>query len=427
MRFAVSLIAYYIEMLVAVDYCNNAFALKRPKRTMWLSAFFLYSAGFTVFSLFENIFFNLLVFLFINTALIIICYKSNFKRAVLSSILMTALMSCAEVIFIIGSKVSINGNIIAYGDSLATYAIGSLLSKLTYFILTKIMSRRIIMKNSYRSLQIPVFLFILPVCSILLFYLFWTFSAQIEMSFQLDIIVSVVSIFITLGIISTYFFYSKAQETVDELYIAQSQAEKTKVDIAYYAILDRQNEQLKTILHDEKNHLATIKSLSDSKEINEYIDRLCGEIKISSFFGNTENKMLDLVLNKYSYICENENIILHVFAKTANLNYIENTDLVTIMSNMLDNAVEAARNSQERTIELSINKTNGFDIITCINSCDTEPESLGEVLKTTKKEKGFHGLGVKSIKKIVTRYNGTFEWDYDKNAHEFSVYIAFRN
>lgn len=427
MRFAVSLIAYYIEMLIAVDYCNNAFDLKLKKQTMWLCALLLYSGGFTVFSLFENVFMNVVIFIIINTLLAVICYKAKFSNAVLTAFMLTAFMACAEVIFIIGGTVSINGNIIAYGNSLTTYTVGTVLSKLMYFILTKIISRWTIRGINNKRLQMPAFMIIIPVYSIMFFYLFWMLSSLIEMPWHIDIIMSIVSICITLGIVSTCFFYSRAQQTVDELYIAQAQAEKTKVDIAYYSILDRQNEQLKTILHDEKNHLAAIKSLSDNQEINAYIDRLCDEIKVSSLFGNTENKMLDLILNKYSYICENERINLNIFAKTANLSYIENTDLVTIMSNMLDNAVEAARNSEERMIELSINKTNGFDIITCTNSCDTPPESVGEFLKTTKKEKGFHGLGIKSIKKIVSNYKGNFEWDYDKSAREFSVYIAFKN
>ncbi|MBR6646973.1 MAG: sensor histidine kinase, partial [Clostridia bacterium] len=184
---------------------------------------------------------------------------------------------------------------------------------------------------------------------------------------------------------------------------------------------------LKTIIHDEKNHLATIKSLSDNKETNDYIDRLCGEIKVSSLFGNTENKMLDLVLNKYSYICENDDIRFNVTVKTANLTFIENTDLVTVMSNMLDNAVEAAKVSAEKYIDLSINRTNGFDIITCTNSCDKKPQSIGKMLKTTKTDDGLHGLGVNSIRRIVKKYNGDFEWSYDENSKEFVVYIAFKD
>lgn len=273
----------------------------------------------------------------------------------------------------------------------------------------------------------PLFMFLFPGCSILIFYILYFVSALYELPKAIDIAIFVFSIVTTLSIILTYIFYGKTQTELDEIYKTQAETERVHTDIAYYAILDRQNEQLKTIIHDEKNHLATIKSLSDNKEINDYIDRLCGEIKVSSLFGNTENKMLDLVLNKYSYICENDDIRFNVTAKTANLTFIENTDLVTVMSNMLDNAVEAAKVSAEKYIDLSINRTNGFDIITCTNSCDKAPDAKGDVLNTTKNDGVFHGLGVKSIKKIVSRYKGSFEWSYDMNEKEFVVYIAFKN
>ncbi len=427
MRFAVSLIAYYIEMFVAVDYCSSTYELKRKKGTMWLYAFLLYSAGFAAFSLFENIFINIVVFLLINISFIGICFDAKIYNAILSSFLLSSFMVCAEFIFIFGSEVTRSGTIVVYSNNVTTYTVGSILSKLLYFLLTKLTSRWSFKVKRDKRLNVPVFMFIFPLCGIMFFYLFWMVSSLVELPIIFDLLVSATSIIITIGIIFSYYFYDKAQQTVDELYTAQAQAEKTKVDIAYYAILDRQNEQLKTIIHDEKNHLATIKSLSDNKEINDYIDRLCGEIKVSSLFGNTENKMLDLVLNKYSYICENDEIRFNVTAKTANLTFIENTDLVTVMSNMLDNAVEAAKVSAEKYIDLSINRTNGFDIITCTNSCDKAPAAKGDVLNTTKNDGVFHGLGVKSIKKIVSRYKGSFEWSYDMNEKEFVVYIAFKN
>ena len=78
--------------------------------------------------------------------------------------------------------------------------------------------------------------------------------------------------------------------------------------LSYYDILDRQNEQLKTLIHYEKNHLIAIKSLSTESEIKDYVDTLIAQIKDYSFLGNTENKILDLTVNKYKYICETENI-----------------------------------------------------------------------------------------------------------------------
>ena len=142
-------------------------------------------------------------------------------------------------------------------------------------------------------------------------------------------------------------------------------------------------------------------------------------------FGNTKNKMLDLMINKYQYICETERIEFYVSIKTANLLFIESPDLISMLGNLLDNAVEAAKNSTERKIDLSINRVNGLDILTCTNSCDTSPQATGKILKTTKNDDGVHGLGVRSIKSVVKKYKGDFDWSYNEKTKEFAVYIAF--
>ncbi len=142
-------------------------------------------------------------------------------------------------------------------------------------------------------------------------------------------------------------------------------------------------------------------------------------------FGNTKNKILDLTINKYQYICEDKNINFNVSIKTANLSHIETSDLTTLLGNLLDNAVDAAKRSKNRKIDFSLNKVNEFEVLTCVNSCDESPNAIGNYLQTTKQDSGFHGLGINSIKRIVKKYHGNFEWSYNENDKEFTVYIAF--
>ena len=98
-------------------------------------------------------------------------------------------------------------------------------------------------------------------------------------------------------------------------------------------------------------------------------------------------------------------IFLHQL-KTANLLYIDNPDLISLLGNILDNAVEAVKSSKEKRIDLSINKANGFDILTCTNSCDRKLMSVDNILISSKTKDGFHGVG---IKRIVAKYQGCFE------------------
>ena len=67
---------------------------------------------------------------------------------------------------------------------------------------------------------------------------------------------------------------------------------------------------------------------------------------------------------------------------------IENYDIVTILSNLLDNAVDAAKISKEKHIAVETDFRNDFSIIIVSNSCDVSPSfNDSELPLTTKKHK----------------------------------------
>ncbi|UZT06167.1 GHKL domain-containing protein [Clostridium sp. LQ25] len=90
---------------------------------------------------------------------------------------------------------------------------------------------------------------------------------------------------------------------------------------------------------------------------------------------------------------------------------INSEDLGTILGNLLDNAIEACYfvEDGERKIDLNIYNRNNSIIISIINTKKHE-ESLE---KTWKSDKLNHGIGLKSVKKLVDKYNGAMN-DEDK-------------
>ena len=126
------------------------------------------------------------------------------------------------------------------------------------------------------------------------------------------------------------------------------------------------------------------------------------------------------MLNKYITESERKGISFEYDVKLANLGFVEDYDLVTIVGNLLDNALEAAEQSAEKKITLNTAKVNTYDSLTVTNSCDTP---LDKNLKTTKKNKHMHGLGIKSIQKAVKKYEGELEWEYDESEKTFSITI----
>ncbi len=90
----------------------------------------------------------------------------------------------------------------------------------------------------------------------------------------------------------------------------------------------------------------------------------------------------------------------------------------------MDNAIEATEKSSNKTINFATDHINTYDVITITNSCDTPPKIKGNDLETTKKNKINHGLGIKSIQKVLKQYNGDCQWEYDKDKKKFTLMIS---
>ena len=85
---------------------------------------------------------------------------------------------------------------------------------------------------------------------------------------------------------------------------------------------------------------------------------------------------------------------------------------MTILGNLLDNAVEAVSVAKEKHISFETDFRNNFSVIIISNSCDRNPlNERGDITETTKSNKRLHGFGLKSVKRTVKKYNGDIAFD----------------
>lgn len=425
----ISAVAFLSELLITLWFYSKMFKPRIKFYFIAPIAFILYFQRFIVFAIIESVFIDLAIFCVISF-IVLMLHKCNIKTALSNTLYMLILKLSSQCIAVVSVPLIIFNDVQSYHASdIRIYALNVLVSQILFFVFLLTSTKLNFNYGKKTKFGVPSYLFIVPNGLIAVLYAFYNYSFAFGLIPQADTVTSVAAVVmifvIIISIMLTYVYYGKSLKELDELYKLKSERRRVASDTAYYLILDRQNEMLKSFIHDEKNHLSTIKSLADSPEVSEYIDKIYGDIKHHSMFGNTKNKMLDLVINKYNYICEREKIDFYVTAKTSNLLYIDNPDLITLLGNLLDNAVEAAKMSAEKKIDFSVNKVNGFDVLTCSNSCDDKPVISGDILKSTKSDDGEHGLGVKSIRRIVKKYDGEFEWQYDDSAKEFVVHIIF--
>lgn len=108
--------------------------------------------------------------------------------------------------------------------------------------------------------------------------------------------------------------------------------------------------------------------------------------------------------------------------------FMNASSVTTLYGNLLPNALESAIASDEKQIELSAtwNAEHTVVIISVVNSCATAPTPDGSgSFRTSKENKHLHGVGLRSIERVVKKYHGNATMYYDSATKQFHHVIQF--
>lgn len=176
--------------------------------------------------------------------------------------------------------------------------------------------------------------------------------------------------------------------------------------------------------HDFKHNLLYIKSLIDAEKNNELSEFIAGQLDQAdkTYIGiKTGNHMLDIIINYYSSIFIEKDIHFSANLSVPEFFFMRESDLSTLFGNILENANDAVKNSNgSKEIWLYIKGVGEMTVIKCINTCAEN----ANILETTKENKLFHGIGLKSIEQIVKKYNGIINWKVENR--KFCLLIAIK-
>ena len=178
--------------------------------------------------------------------------------------------------------------------------------------------------------------------------------------------------------------------------------------------------------HDLKHQITLLKAEADSGKSVRYLEKMEHEIKVYETQNKTGNQVLDAVLANKALLCQNEGIELKFMIDGAQLAFMEDMDISALFGNMLDNAIESARkqeNQEKRLIGLYVTQEKQFLRIRTENYCDEKLEFRNGLPVTTKKDKHLHGYGMKSIRTIVEKYEGSSMASQRNNWFELKILI----
>lgn len=417
------------EITLFIFWCNK-FLEKRYEKRITIILTLLFSIIFSgvvtylnVVNIYnaKNLVISMLIILIINNIL----YKNNVLVKITFSGIYIALNLIIDFIIITLFSMILSNDCLLYQFGLLRI-IAALISKviLTIIILA-ICIRLNKIKEEYQYdfwLSLAILIVSVIVISFLLII-----ETNNKKNYRVEIIILLSYLFLLLLIfISLIFmkkFIKKQNDLKDYLLVSvkNSMLEKLLQENEYAL------ERWKKEQHDFKHNLLYMQELVEEKKYSElqtYIDRQLTCVNKACTMLKTGNHMLDIIINYYENQIKENNIHFSVNIELPPFFEMEDVDLCAFLGNMLENAFEAVKKCNEnREVWLFIKSIGEMTVFKCQNYFSKDILLKEGNIETIKNDKFHHGIGLKSIKKIVEKYNASIKISFEKNI--FCLIVMF--
>jgi len=414
----ISYMLHFVLTFLAIMKMMSAFLGQRKTSMFQLGATFIFCIGLYLFNNFVLVPMDFILggFLGILCALandltISFNYQASFKKRLACSIITVSLIIFIETFIAILAVIISNQIIVNLGYVYVLLGVLNYLCALWFYRFKNFKKATFISKKLW-------FLFLsIPILSV--FFVF-IFLIQLSLFFAA---ISIIFLFIINFIILYY------QDALSTNYQIKLQSTLDVQEKEYYftqnKLMIETVEMVKSIRHDMKLHLATLRDFAtDHPEMICYINSLIGELEKSEIHSDTGNVAFDSVINFKLKSVKEDGIAIHLDIFVPMLIGIETADIVIILGNLLDNALDAVARVADKFIKVHILYEKGNLLIKVENSFNGNVKTNKETGELeTLKTNNDHGYGLKNIRQSARKYDGTVNLSYDNKVFVTEVLL----
>ena len=211
-------------------------------------------------------------------------------------------------------------------------------------------------------------------------------------------------------IVVVFYRISIVRKTEKENALLQQQSE---MQLEVYSDLQQRYQNSMRTIHDAKRHVRALESLIQSDhlaEAQQYKESLFQKLNELQPSIQCDNPLLSAILNHVFLKAEQRHITLKIDLQgEEQLSMLAGVDLTTIVSNLLDNAVDAVSElpEEQRYIHFAVAFQMGEIMIHVENPTKNDLKREGNTVVSTKE--GHFGLGLKNVGMVVKKYKGDFK------------------
>lgn len=190
--------------------------------------------------------------------------------------------------------------------------------------------------------------------------------------------------------------------------------------------LRKSQEKARQYRHDLRHHMRYISVCIDNgrtEQVKEYIHEICAEIAENEMQMYCENETANLIFSSFAARAKEKGIKMKIQAQIPKTIKIKENDLCVLLSNALENALNACQEAREKSslfIEICAFEKKERLCLQISNFCDVQI-LFERGIPVTKREG--HGMGVKSICALVEKYRGLYSFTQEENKFVLRVTI----
>ncbi len=285
----------------------------------------------------------------------------------------------------------------------------------------KLLFRR---KRQYGSLSITKWLLymIVPIMTIVIMLVFLTQEENMAMVVGTMILLGLNVVFIIMMNIIL-----DREKKITEIMLMEENAQR---QLSLYNVLEQAYSEQRKSTHEFIHHMDCIRGLLKDNEYDsakEYVDKINGVIIDELNTLDTGNPIANTVLNqKVRYAKSKDISLIPIFNNLGQLK-LEKDDIVVILSNLLDNAIEACERlmKSKKEIKLNIEDDGKHTMLTIKNPIEEKLNHKDGKLRTSKEDRLSHGIGLSNVESIVKKYNGECMYSTKDDYFTYTIHIEY--
>lgn len=410
-----------LEAYLMFDFFSAFFPLREEFRNRYIKmAIVLGVAGcvMLVNSLGSSVI-NIIGMLIIYSIMILLFFYGNILKKIFCLVTAIGIMAGSEFLWVILLSLPSDFDLLQVQNNQVSVFCTLLGVKVLAFIFLNVAKR--ISKNSDNRMNLKnlVLYSIVPVSflgiMISLVYLHIDFNTIRSM--QVLLIIS--GLLAIVGNILIFYVFDRYSQSAEKLHQQELMITKLEMEEKHYKQVECVNQEHAGFIHDIRHYMKVIGEMAlenNNKEILKIVSELQIRVSDTELEMICQNRLLNAILNEKKKDAQRKKVDIKITIEPGfAIEQVDDMDLIVIMGNLLDNAIEAASKCEEGYIKMFLFSQNNshFSVIKIMNNYSGRMLLKDGVLQTNKDDKERHGYGIRNVSDMAAKYGGYLQDFYD--------------